>query len=212
MIGPSSSHTAGAARIGRVARQLLKEPPAQALITLYGSFAQTFRGHGTDRAIIGGLLGFEPSDARLRDSFEHAARCGLAFRFQPGALSEGMHPNTARVELRSVHGEAVEMLACSVGGGAISVKEVNGVEVSFSAQYFTTVILNEDKPGVVADVAKTLAANDVNIAFMKLFRKEEDRRAIMVIETDQLLWDEIGRELQSVKHVEKVLMIQPLTE
>lgn len=212
MIGPSSSHTAGAARIGKVARQLLQESPVEAVITLYGSFAQTYRGHGTDRAIIGGLLGYEPSDARLRDSFAYAREAGLSFRFQPGALREGMHPNTAHIVLRSAQGETVEMTAASVGGGAISVTEVNGVEVSFSAQYCTTVIFNEDRPGVVADVAKTLADNDVNIAFMKLFRKEEDRRAIMVIETDQTLWPEIERALQTVKHVEKVLMIQPFAD
>lgn len=209
MIGPSSSHTAGAARIGSVARQLLKEAPVRAEITLYGSFAQTYRGHGTDRAVLGGLLGFDPSDARLRDSFALAKHAGLSYTFH---LSGGpsVHPNTARLELWGKQGGEVEVLACSVGGGAISVAEINGVGVSFTAQYFTTVIFNEDKPGVVADVAGVFASHLINIAFMRLFRKEQD--AIMVIETDQELWPELEDALRAVRHVDKVLMIRPFSK
>ncbi len=209
MIGPSSSHTAGAARIGSVARQLLREEPATAEITLYGSFAQTYKGHGTDRALIGGLLGFEPSDARLRDSFSLAKAAGLAFSFEL-AENAAFHPNTARLVLTGKKGAAVEVMAASVGGGAISVTEVNGVEVSFTAQYFTTVIFNEDKPGVMADVTRVLASNLINIAFLRLFRKES--HAIMVIETDQEVPSRLEEELARIKNVDKVLMIRPFSK
>jgi len=209
MIGPSSSHTAGAARIGSVARQLLQEEPVRAEITLYGSFAQTYRGHGTDRAILGGLLGFEPSDPKLRDSFALAKEAGLVYRFEL-AKTASIHPNTARLRLTGRQGGSIELLACSVGGGAISVAEINGMGVSFTAQYFTTVIFNEDKPGVVAEVAGVFAAGGINIAFMRLFRKEQS--GIMVIETDQEAGPALEEALRQVRHVEKVLMLRPITK
>lgn len=209
MIGPSSSHTAGAARIGSVARQLLREEPISAEITLYGSFAQTYRGHGTDRALLGGLLGFEPSDGRLRDSFSLAREAGLDYRFRLGE-NASYHPNTARIVLKGNRGGAIEVLAASVGGGAISVCEINGVAVSFNAQYFTTVIFNRDIPGVMADVTAVFASHLINIAFLRLFRKSQD--AIMVIETDQELWPELEEALRQVNHVDRVLVLRPFSK
>lgn len=209
MIGPSSSHTAGAARIGSVARQLLREDPVSAEITLYGSFAQTYRGHGTDRALLGGLLGFEPSDGRLRDSFSLAREAGLAYRFRIGE-NPAYHPNTARLILSGAQGGSVEVLAASIGGGAISVCEINGVAVSFNAQYFTTVIFNEDIPGVMADVTAVFAGKLINIAFLRLFRKGRD--AIMVIETDQELTPDLEESLRHVRHVDRVLVLRPFTK
>ena len=164
MIGPSSSHTAGAARIGRAARGLMDDEIAKAVITLSGSFARTYRGHGTDRALIAGLMGMAVDDIRLRDSLELAKTAGL--------------------ELTGVHGGRLSMRACSVGGGAIRVEKLNGMSVSFSGQLDTLVICHTDEPGVIANVSSLIAALNVNIATMQVFRRSAGGDAVMVIETD----------------------------
>jgi L-serine dehydratase, iron-sulfur-dependent, beta subunit len=146
MVGPSSSHTAGAARAGYVARMLLGEEPVKAVVTLSGSFAQTYQGHGTDRAIIGGILGFSPSDLRIRNSFEEAKRNRLSYTFQMEEL-ENTAPNTAKIELQGANGAAISTIISSVGGGVVQVVRINDADVKFSAEYPTTVVFNDDKPG-----------------------------------------------------------------
>ncbi len=210
MVGPSSSHTAGAARAGKVARQLLGAAPAKAEIILYGSFACTYRGHGTDKAIIGGLLGFDADDVRMIDSFALAKRQGLEFMFVKGS-SDKYHPNTAKIRLQGSGGEDTTVVVSSVGGGAIKVVEINGIEVSFSADYYTTVIINRDKAGVVAEMAAVLAENQINIAFMRLFRQANINQAIMVVETDQPLSQDVQACLKKIIHIKKVLVIEPLS-
>ena len=210
MVGPSSSHTAGAARAGKVARQLLGAAPAKAEIILYGSFACTYRGHGTDKAIIGGLLGFDADDVRMIDSFALAKRQGLEFMFVKGS-SDKYHPNTAKIRLQGSGGEDTTVVVSSVGGGAIKVVEINGIEVSFSADYYTTVIINRDKAGVVAEMAAVLAENQINIAFMRLFRQANINQAIMVVETDQPLSQDVQACLNKIIHIKKVLVIEPLS-
>jgi L-serine dehydratase len=210
MVGPSSSHTAGAARAGKVARQLLGAAPAKAEIILYGSFACTYRGHGTDKAIIGGLLGFDADDVRMIDSFALAKRQGLEFMFVKGS-SDKYHPNTAKIRLQGSGGEDTTVVVSSVGGGAIKVVEINGIEVSFSADYYTTVIINRDKAGVVAEMAAVLAENQINIAFMRLFRQANINQAIMVVETDQPISQDVQACLKKIIHIKKVLVIEPLS-
>ncbi len=210
MVGPSSSHTAGAARAGKVARQLLGAAPAKAEIILYGSFACTYRGHGTDKAIIGGLLGFDADDVRMIDSFALAKRQGLEFKFVKGS-SDKYHPNTAKIRLQGSGGEDTTVVVSSVGGGAIKVVEINGIEVSFSADYYTTVIINRDKAGVVAEMAAVLAENQINIAFMRLFRQANINQAIMVVETDQPVSQDVQACLKKILHIKKVLVIEPLS-
>ena len=183
MIGPSSSHTAGAARIGRAARGLMDDEIAKAVITLSGSFARTYRGHGTDRALIAGLMGMAVDDIRLRDSLELAKTAGLSYEFRLEDIPDA-HPNTAVLELTGVHGGRLSMRACWVGGGAIRVEKLNGMSVSFSGQLDTLVICHTDEPGVIANVSSLIAALNVNIATMQVFRRSAGGDAVMVIETD----------------------------
>lgn len=209
MIGPSSSHTAGAARAGLVARRLLGTAPVRANITLYGSFAKTYVGHGADRAIIGGILGFALDDERLRDSFSHAAQQGLDFSFEVSEQDAG-HPNTVKIELADANGGSVCVVVRSVGAGAVNVVEIDGGAVHFTAEYDTTVIFNNDRAGTIAQVAAVFAQYGINIAFMRVFRKYEGRDAVMVIETDQSVSDVLLRELRAAENICKVITIPPL--
>lgn len=210
MIGPSSSHTAGASRAGLVARRLLGEEPVCAKITLYGSFAMTYSGHGADRAIIGGLLGYRSDDTRIRDSFRHAKEQGLSFSFEISQEDMG-HPNTARIRLTGDRGGNVDVVVRSVGGGVVNVVEINGGEVLFSAEYDTTVIFNVDKPGTIAQISAVFAKYGINIAFMRVFRKYEGKEAIMVIETDQKTDKTAVEELRRSQNILKVITIPPLS-
>lgn len=190
MIGPSSSHTAGAARIGIIAGKLLGEEVKKARIVLYESFATTGRGHGTDRAIVGGLLGFSPEDERLRNSLEIAKDKGVDIQFE-FSMEEAVHPNTARIEITGETGEKVEVLGTSVGGGNIEILEVNGMQVSFNCEYPTLLVFHTDMPGVISKITAVLMEEGINIAFMKVFRTSRNDDASMVIETD----DKVPKEL-----------------
>ncbi len=208
MIGPSSSHTAGASRAGLVSRRLLGEEPIRADITLYGSFALTYAGHGADRAIVGGILGFELDDVRLRDSFRYAVERGLDFRFEISD-EEAEHPNTVRILLWGASGATTAVTVQSVGAGVVHVVNIDGADVLFSAEYDTTVIFNPDKPGIIAKVSALFAEYGINIAFMRVFRKQEGKDAIMVIETDEKIDATLAQALRSMRDVSKVITIPP---
>ncbi len=184
MVGPSSSHTAGAVRIGAMGRRLLGEKPVRAAIGLHGSFAATGLGHGTDRAIIAGLLGMRSDDERIPDSFAAAKEAGLEFSFRTMTL-RGAHPNTAQLELTGETGRTLNMQASSLGGGRILVNKIDGIEVNFTGEYNTLIVHNLDRPGHVGEVTMMLAQMSVNIAFMSLYRNHRGGYAVMVIETDQ---------------------------
>lgn len=184
MVGPSSSHTAGAARIGAMARTLLGSRPVQAEIGLHGSFAETGPGHGTDRALVAGLLGMKPDDLRIPQSFEVAAEEGLQFRFHEVRLREA-HPNTAVLEVRDAAGRTLTLQAASTGGGRIRVDRLNGVDVSFTGMFNTLVVQHQDIAGKVADVTRALSSAKINIANMSVCRDRRGGDALMVIETDQ---------------------------
>ena len=183
MIGPSSSHTAGAAKIGYTAQKLLGDLPVEADIGLYGSFATTGKGHGTDRALVAGLLGLRPDDPRLPDSFALAQQQGMKFRIHPVELRSG-HPNTAVLTLKSRTGRVLSMKAASVGGGRIRVTEIDGVPADFGGDSNTLIIHNEDTPGCIAEVTASLAMRRINIASMQVFRAGTGSYAVMVLECD----------------------------
>jgi len=183
MIGPSSSHTAGAARIGHTAWMLLGEDVAEAEIGLHGSFSKTYHGHGTDRAIVGGLLGMEVDDVRLRESLEMAEERGLKINFRTVNI-RGAHPNTVRLDIRGVKGAELSMEASSVGGGNIQITSLNGIHVDFSGKENTLIIHSIDKPGLIANVSSCLAQQHVNIATMQVLRKSVGHDAMMVLELD----------------------------
>ena len=184
MIGPSSSHTAGAVRIGRMARTLLGEKPVKADIGLYGSFAETGKGHGTDRALVAGLLGMRPDDLRIPESFTVAAEEGLTFTIHPVELREA-HPNTAVLTVESADGRKLELQAASTGGGRIRVDRLDGVEVSFTGIFNTLVVRHQDVAGELSRILNELSVSGVNIANMSLNRDRRGGAALTVVETDQ---------------------------
>ena len=203
MVGPSSSHTAGAVRIGLIARRLLGGQPATARITLSGSFAATGTGHGTDRALVAGLLGMKPDDIRIPDSFALAVEQGLAFTFDKTELKEA-HPNTAILQLSTAGGRELEVQASSLGGGRIMVNKLDGINVNFNGDSPTLIVHNLDQPGHVAEVTSMLSHKSVNIASMQLYRNHRGGYAVMVIETDQDIPAEALRWLSRLEGVIKV--------
>lgn len=200
MIGPSSSHTAGAVRMGRAARALLGAEPVQAEIGLHGSFARTYKGHGTDKALIAGILGLAPDDERIRFSPALARQAGLAVQLREIEL-DGAHPNTALLTLWGAEGEPVSVQAASVGGGSILVSRVNGMEVLFSGQYTTLIVLHKDAPGTIAAVTELLAAAGVNICNFRLARRQKGGAAVMTIETDGSFGQELSGTIGRLPNV-----------
>lgn len=184
MIGPSSSHTAGAARIGSMARTLLGSEPAEARIHLHGSFAETGKGHGTDRAIVGGILGMKPDDSRIPLALDEAKKSGLKYEIDSVTLRDA-HPNTAVIELTGADGRQLCMQASSIGGGRIVVNKLDGIDVSFTGDFNTLIIRNQDESGAVAAVTSILSQLRINLANMSLCRHKRGGDALMVIETDQ---------------------------
>jgi L-serine dehydratase len=184
MVGPSSSHTAGAIRIGRAARALLGAPPLTARIGLHGSFAATGAGHATDRALAAGLLDFAPDDERMKDAFEHARAAGLTVEFTDVHLGDQVHPNTATLELTDAGGRTRRIVASSIGGGAILVTAVDGFPTSFTAALDTMVLWHGDMPGFLARVTGVLACVDANIATIRTARMQRGDRALTVLEMD----------------------------
>ncbi len=200
MIGPSSSHTAGAARIGLTARLLLNEDVCKAEVGFHGSFAKTYRGHGTDRAIVGGLMGMAVDDPRLRDSLTLARESGMDVCFDVVNI-RGAHPNTVRLTLTGVSGKELTMEAASVGGGNIEIHKLNGLNVDFTGKEHTLIIHQTDAPGVIAAVTGALAGQSINIANMQVYRRKAGADAMMVLELDGAPEDYV---LESLKHMKAI--------
>ncbi|MFB6466600.1 L-serine ammonia-lyase, iron-sulfur-dependent subunit beta [Cytobacillus sp. Hz8] len=205
MIGPSSSHTAGAARIGRVARSLFGREPKTVRVSLYGSFAETYKGHGTDVAIIGGILDFDTFDERIIHSIEIAEQKGILIEFiEEEAIPN--HPNTARVVIRDDHGE-LELVGISIGGGKIEITELNGFELKLSGHHPAILVVHNDRFGAIANVSNVLAKYEINIGHMEVSRKEKGQLALMTIEVDQNIDDFILEEIEALPNMVKVTKI-----
>lgn len=190
MVGPSSSHTAGAVRIGLIANKLVNGHVAKASITLYGSFAKTGRGHGTDRAIIAGILGVAPDDERIKYSMLLAKSENIEVDVKYSA-EDVDHPNTARVEVTGLNGSVFTLVGVSIGGGNIEIREINGMSVLFSGDYPTIIVFYQDTQGIISRVTRILSEAKINVAFMKVFRSAKRQNACMVIETDSVVTDEL---------------------
>jgi L-serine dehydratase len=200
MVGPSSSHTAGACRLGLLARNLVGGTPDRARIELHGSFARTGEGHGTDKAIAGGLMGFRPDDERLRDALEIAEREALAYVFEKTTLADDPHPNTARITVERGDRHAV-MTGSSLGAGRVLVTEINGYAVEVTGSYHTIVLIAEDVKGSVAAIATILAEHGINIANLRLTRRERGGDAFMVIEVDDMPGEPVRDEIRALPWV-----------
>jgi L-serine dehydratase len=200
MVGPSSSHTAGACRLGLLARCLVGGTPEKGRIELHGSFARTGEGHGTDKAIAGGLMGFRPDDERLRDALEIAEREQLDYVFEKTTLADDAHPNTARITVERGERRAV-MTGSSLGAGRILVTEINDYEVEVTGAYHTIVLIAEDVKGSVAAIATILAEHSINIANLRLTRGQRGGDAFMVIEVDELPGEAVRDEIRALPWV-----------
>lgn len=207
MVGPSSSHTAGAVRIGLVTRHLLAQDPVSATITLHGSFSATGLGHGTQKALIAGLLGMNQDDMRIPQSDVIAAELGFQYMFEHKTIKDA-HPNTALIKVVGKNGRELEVQASSIGGGRILVNKIDGIFVNFSGEQNTLIVHNIDQPGHVAEVTSTLSHKSVNIATMQLFRDSRGGYAVMVLETDQEIPEE---SIEWLNHLEGVIKVTYLS-
>ncbi len=210
MIGPSSTHTAGAVRLGRVVNKLIDGRPVERVeITLSGSFAQTYRGHGTDRALLAGIMGYHSYSKEIRDALEIARQRGIAYAFLKEDI-KGAHPNTARIRYTLADGEQGEMQGASVGGGNILVHEVNGMQVNFTGENNTLLIMHHDQPGVIAEVTQLMHFEyaDLNISNFHLSRQSKGGNAIMTIEIDGQPPEGLMESLRSIPLVTNAIMIR----
>lgn len=184
MVGPSSSHTAGAVRIGLITKKLLGSVPVRADITLSGSFAATGIGHGTDKALVAGLLGMEPDNIQIPESFELARERGMEFSFSKDNIRDA-HPNTALLEVWDANGRTLKVQASSLGGGRIMINKLDGIEINVTGERPALIVHNVDQPGHVAEVTSLMAHKSINIATMNVYRDKRGGYAVMVLETDQ---------------------------
>lgn len=209
MVGPSSSHTAGAVRLGSMARKILGEEPVEGTITLHGSFAKTGKGHGTNLALIAGLLGMAPDDERISEAPKIAKECGLNFTFKTADLGD-VHPNSVKFDLLGRNGCHVQVLGSSIGGGSIVIREINDFQVEIRGDYPTLVILQQDLSGVVAQVTLLLATAQINIARMLVSREKRGAQALMILETDQKIDEAILGLLRKLPRIYQAMAIEPL--
>ena len=203
MVGPSSSHTAGAVRIGYIAGRLLDEPLKKAEILLYGSFLATGDGHGTRKAIVAGLLGMAPDDYQIADSLEIAKQRGIEIVFGEAKLEEA-HPNTVVLRLSGLESKQIEIQASSIGGSRINIDKIDGINTNFSGDNPTLIVHNLAQPGHVSEVTSMLAHKGVNIASMQLYRSAKGQKAVMVLECDQQIPED---GISWLEHVEGVLKV-----
>ena len=208
MVGPSSSHTAGAVSMALLARKLFPAEIKKVEFTLYGSFAKTYRGHGTDRALLGGIMGFETDDLRIRDSLSIAKERNLDYHFSIGQDTGEEHPNTADIDMTGVNGERLFVRGESIGGGKVKIVRLNQIDVDFTGEYSTLIISQTDRPGVVAHITKVLSEREVNIAFMRLFREEKGAKAFTVVESDERIPDEVVERIRENPLVSDVMLVQ----
>ena len=206
MIGPSSSHTAGALRIAFVAGRMV-ERAVSVKFVLYGSFARTYHGHGTDRALVGGILGYHPDDERIRDSFEHAKEAGLAFSFEENFTDKEIYPNTVDIYVTDKDGSVVSLWGKSIGGGNAVITRLNGVDVELTGNYCTLVVEHVDKKGTLAFVTTVLSAYDLNIGSLRLYRESKGKRAYAIIEVDTNVSNQVVSALKGVESVTNVLVV-----
>ena len=208
MIGPSSSHTAGACVIAYLAQKMINGPLKKVEFTLYGSFAKTYRGHGTDRALLGGIMGFSTDDIRIRDSFQIAKAQGLEFAFTVNEEETEIHPNTVDIRMTNEAGQVMTVRGESLGGGKVRIVRINKVKVDFTGEYSAAIVIHQDKPGVVAHITRCLSDRNVNIAFMRLFREAKGYTAYTIVESDDRLPVDVAERLKENPNVHDVMIVQ----
>lgn len=200
MIGPSSSHTAGAARIGKYALNILGSEAVRAVIYFSGSFAKTYKGHGTDKAVIAGILGMDTDDPGIKFSFETAAYRGLEFEFHTCEI-ENSHPNTVKIVLTNAAGKTVDIQGASIGGGNIVITKINDIDVEITGKFTTLIVLHRNLPGMISDVTSILARHGINIGRFDLKRRPKGGKGVMIIELDSDVPVSVNEEIKNTKNV-----------
>ncbi|MCR4831500.1 MAG: L-serine ammonia-lyase, iron-sulfur-dependent subunit beta [Pseudobutyrivibrio sp.] len=208
MIGPSSSHTAGASSIAYLAWKMAGGNIKSVTFTLYGSFAKTYHGHGTDKALLGGILGFKTDDKRIRDSFNIAKERGVEFEFIINEEETDVHPNTVDIHAVTEDDRVLDVRGESVGGGKCRIVLIDNVPVDFTGEYSAAIVVQKDMPGVIKHIAETLSDRNINIAFMKLFREGKHERAYTIVETDSPLPADIKDSIMENQYVEDVMIVE----
>ena len=208
MVGPSSSHTAGAARLGLLARHLCGEEIKKAVFYMHGSFAETYAGHGTDKALLAGIQGISYDDVRLKQAYEMAEQKGMEVQFLPTDLGE-VHPNTVRMVLTGESGKVFTLMGSSIGGGSVCITEIDGVAVQFSGERPILVTRHTDEPGVIAGITAILYAYRINIGNMQVNRSVDGRDACMYMELDGELPEQLVGALERVYGMKQVLLLDP---
>lgn len=210
MIGPSSSHTAGAVRIGKIAGIILGEEVKRAKIYLHGSFAKTYKGHGTNLALVAGLLGYDTDNPKIKEALQIAEDKKIEIEFIPTNLGSQFHPNTVKLELVGVTSSTTTVIGSSVGGGNIVITQIDQFKVEISGDYHALIVAHEDKPGSIAKVTALLAEDEVNVAEMKVSREQKGDMAMMVIEADQEVSMEILEKIRNLPLISSAIMVKPI--
>lgn len=209
MVGPSSSHTAGAARIALLAGKMIGEKIKSIKFTLYGSFAKTYKGHGTDKALVGGMLGFETDDVRIRDSFNIAKENGLEFEFVcNNDDDDDIHPNTVDMYIVGQSGRELTVRGESLGGGKVMLTRINGVKVQFTGEYHALIVIQRDHPGVVAGITSVLSSWDVNIAYLRVFREEKGGLAYTIVESDEEISEKAVDVIKKNPAIKDIMLVK----
>jgi L-serine dehydratase len=210
MIGPSSSHTAGAVRLGRIARSIYGNTPNKVRISLHGSFASTYKGHGTDRALAAGLMGWETDDERIPNALKIAKESGVYIEFQTADLGSSAHPNTVMFEIIEKEADSLHVTGCSIGGGRIKVTDINGFSVELTGEFFALVTLHQDRPGVIHQVTGVLAEKKINVAQMRVSRQKKGTSAVMVLEVDGAVDAETLEKIAAQPSINAVRLIESI--
>jgi L-serine dehydratase len=210
MVGPSSSHTAGAVRIGLATHQILGGTPINATILLHGSFAETYQGHGTDKALVAGLLGLNTDDERIVDAFELATQQGMRFKIDCVELGDEYHVNTTKLQVIG-KGHAIEVIGSSIGGGNVIIVEINGFKTELTGDYNTILIFHKDQQGVAAQVLTKLSQYGVNVAFMRLSRKAKGQEAFMAIEVDSTVPPTLLQDIAAIPEISLVRLMSAIS-
>lgn len=210
MIGPSSSHTAGAARLGKIARYIANKDIKSVKFFLHGSFSETYKGHGTNRALVAGILGMEPHDENLRFSLVIAKNKGIDIDFIKMDLGN-VHPNTVKFEITSSNGNVTYVTGSSVGGGAVVITNVNGFDMRITGKYYTVITKYKDTKGVISNVTAIFSNNNINIASMKVKRKSKGNEASMIIESDDYISPTVLDKIRKLEVIDEVIKIEPVS-
>ncbi len=207
MIGPSSSHTAGAARLGKITSKIVGSPVKKVDFYLYGSFAETYKGHGTDKALIGGILGFDTEDARIRNSFDLAHKRGVEFNFIPAELEEDMHPNTVKIDMVLEDGSTATTMGASIGGGNIKLTQINGLDINYDGTKHTIILEVNKVSRAISYVTGLLADTNKNISMISMDDVDHDDSAFLTIQTSEGIDPHVIEELDKSEFITKMLVL-----